>query len=68
MDKDVCTQCDVSSQEPYDVDAILKELSIYFIPLEDVKEEVEEAKDEEALKTLCNFCRGYQIADIYYHK
>ncbi len=48
MDKDVCTQCEVSSQESYDVNAILNDLSIYFIPLEDVKEEVEEAKDEEA--------------------
>jgi hypothetical protein len=68
LDEDVCTQCEVSSQQPYDVDAVLKELSWYFIPLEDVRGEVEEAKDAEEFKTLCNLCRAYWISDSYYHE
>lgn len=68
LDNDVCTQCEIGRQEPYDVDAVLRELSLYFIPREDVMGEVEKAKSDETLKTLCNMCRGYRIADTYYHK
>lgn len=46
----------------------MKELSRYFISREDVRGEVEGAKDEEAFKTLCNLCRAYQVASTYNHR